>query len=826
MRASSSPHFLAAASSAAGTSTMSSRPYPKGCRGRGRRPYSDKPSGSDSQFVSGDSHFQSVHDTNQGFRPADFSKFPSPRQPNYGTVPPQSQYGSGQQFYGLRPQFSRPTPQQPYRPPPQFRPVAPPFGHDQKFRPQQQQFRPRAPKPADYRSWEFAKPGPSPHCERFTVLSYNILADYLATNHWSKLYFHIPRHILDWSWRKKNIIFELGLWSADILCLQEVDRFQDMDAELMPRGYNGIWKMRTGDPVDGCAIFWRVSRFKLLHEESIEFNKLGLRDNVAQICVFESLNQQKNSNPLAISASPANANRVVVCNIHVLFNPKRGEIKLGQIRVLLGRAHVVSKIWDGAPIVVCGDFNCTPKSPLYNFIIEQKMDLSELPRDKVSGQASAEIHLSRPSYAIYRPETADDSAQVSAVNHKEADKSDFPPVVHKLTCVSESGHGTSTGSCSTQFSADNGTTDFSISENHASGSLSSFPREGGSPICPIKDTSHEFNSANSITNNYSQVTENGHKENDGSSSSATVGLTRKYGESNLHTVSETQSTHDKNVTLSGNLSSNDISDSKSGGTFNSDVSQVEQRCDNTSPNSLEVSSSESPAVSSSLSAVNNKDDNSTSYGLNLQCELTSFNSSLDEKLESLSLNEVLNETKEDEILSEDCSSFLSELHNSGDRFPTDLNDFRRSNYGDSDEFSKEYSYNKDLHSRGDEILDDTPDVDYEVVDVEKYSYDPSAWTPMEIQTATGSADCKVMGHPLKLRSVYGEVEDSSGLRDSSGEPLVTSYHRRFLGTVDYIWRSEGLQTAKVLAPIPKHVMQWTRGFPTKDISPSDKGKGG
>lgn len=61
-----------------------------------------------------------------------------------------------------------------------------------------------------------------PFLERFTVLSYNILADYLAIDHRSKLYFHIPRHILDWSWRKKKIIFELGLWSADILCFQVI----------------------------------------------------------------------------------------------------------------------------------------------------------------------------------------------------------------------------------------------------------------------------------------------------------------------------------------------------------------------------------------------------------------------------------------------------------------------------------------------------------------------------------------------------------------------------------------------------------------------------
>lgn len=34
-------------------------------------------------------------------------------------------------------------------------------------------------------------------------------------------------------------------------------------------------------------ISYFFTRFKLLHEEAIEFNKFGLRDNVAQICVLE-----------------------------------------------------------------------------------------------------------------------------------------------------------------------------------------------------------------------------------------------------------------------------------------------------------------------------------------------------------------------------------------------------------------------------------------------------------------------------------------------------------------------------------------------------------
>lgn len=52
------------------------------------------------------------------------------------------------------------------------------------------------------------------------MLSYNMLADSLAHEHRSKLYFHIPYHMMDWQWRKNNLIFELGLWSADIMCFQ------------------------------------------------------------------------------------------------------------------------------------------------------------------------------------------------------------------------------------------------------------------------------------------------------------------------------------------------------------------------------------------------------------------------------------------------------------------------------------------------------------------------------------------------------------------------------------------------------------------------------
>ncbi|OMO79944.1 Endonuclease/exonuclease/phosphatase [Corchorus capsularis] len=388
-------------------------------------------------------------------------------------------------------------------------------------------------RPWDYREWEYAKTPAPPHCERFIVVSYNILADYLASTH-RNLYNHIPDDMMKWEWRKEKLMVELGLWSADIMCFQEVDKFHDLEEQLKCRGYSGIWKMRTGIAIDGCAIFWRTSRFKLLHEESIEFNKHQLRDNVAQICVLEIKSQNEDENEAAESD---HKKVVVVCNIHVLYNPKRGEIKLGQVRRLLERADAVSKSWDDAPVLLCGDFNCTPNSPLYNFISQQKLNLSRVDRDKVSGQASAQISTTPPP----RPQSQSESGDSSCV---------------------------------------------------------------GVPVTTV------------------------------------------------------------------------------------DV--------------------------------------------------------------------------------------------------------------------------KELVAGMDKIT----------------TYDiPSVWSPMEIATAGatsgGSEDCNLLiQHSLQLKSTYTEVKElelsvNSGTRDSNGEPLVTSYNRRFLGSVDYIWRSQGLHTVRVLAPFPKHAMQyWTPGFPT------------
>ncbi|XP_021992894.1 carbon catabolite repressor protein 4 homolog 6-like isoform X2 [Helianthus annuus] len=50
-------------------------------------------------------------------------------------------------------------------------------------------------------------------------------------------------------------------------------------------------------------------------------------------------------------------------------------------------------------------------SSLYNFISEQKLNMSELPRDKISGQYSAEIYPKRLVFSNFRSKSIDNATQ-------------------------------------------------------------------------------------------------------------------------------------------------------------------------------------------------------------------------------------------------------------------------------------------------------------------------------------------------------------------------------------------------------------------------------
>ncbi|GLU13336.1 hypothetical protein SLE2022_299740 [Rubroshorea leprosula] len=209
--------------------------------------------------------------------------------------------------------------------------------------------------------------------ERFMVASYNILGDRNSTKH-KDLYPSVPSNYMKWDYRKRVICEELIGLDPDIICLQEVDRFFDLRNTMQKAGYAGSYKRRTGDNVDGCAMLWKADKFRLLERESIEYKEFGLRDNVAQLSVLEMCK--------------AESKRLVVGNIHVLYNPSRGDVKLGQIRFLTSRAQILSDKWGNLPVVLMGDFNSTPQSAIYKFLTSSELNIKLYDRRELSGQRS------------------------------------------------------------------------------------------------------------------------------------------------------------------------------------------------------------------------------------------------------------------------------------------------------------------------------------------------------------------------------------------------------------------------------------------------------
>ncbi|MED6136194.1 hypothetical protein PIB30_053753 [Stylosanthes scabra] len=267
--------------------------------------------------------------------------------------------------------------------------------------------------PQIQRHWVEAPHQPLASSERFSVASYNILADRNASQH-RDMYLNVPSYYVNWDRRKRVICKELFGWDPDIICLQEVDKYIELSNILAKAGYTGSYKRRTGDTADGCAMFWKADKFRLLESESIQFKDIGLRDNVAQLLVFEeyllnrSLYKRKFSYPgrelviLCISnfilyrqMCESDSRRLLVGNIHVLYNPNRGEVKLGQIRFLLSRAKTLSERWGNSPIVLAGDFNSTPQSGIYKFLSSSELNIMLYDRKELSGQK-----LCRPAQVL------------------------------------------------------------------------------------------------------------------------------------------------------------------------------------------------------------------------------------------------------------------------------------------------------------------------------------------------------------------------------------------------------------------------------------------
>jgi len=229
---------------------------------------------------------------------------------------------------------------------------------------------------------------------RFTFISYNILSQTCLDDN-KDLYDASPPEVLEWDHRKHNLLKEIMHFKADIISLQEVnqdvyDEFFKPNLEM--QGYKGVYKRRTGEEKhDGCAIFYHAEKFELKKTLPVDFNR-GVeildRDNVALLIMLQPKKDWTGGQDM----------RLCVATTHLLFNPKRGDIKLAQLAVLLAELDRFTRkgveAGTGMPLyhpsILCGDFNAVPYSEIYRLVHRGRLKYENLVSKDISGQQDDE----------------------------------------------------------------------------------------------------------------------------------------------------------------------------------------------------------------------------------------------------------------------------------------------------------------------------------------------------------------------------------------------------------------------------------------------------
>ncbi|ODV91971.1 hypothetical protein CANCADRAFT_20833 [Tortispora caseinolytica NRRL Y-17796] len=232
---------------------------------------------------------------------------------------------------------------------------------------------------------------------QFAIMTYNILCDKYAT---AQLYGYTPSWALANKYRQDHIKQELLASDSDIICLQEIDVESHEDfflPTLSSKGYATVFYNKTRPwtktdsekrNIDGCAIYFKESKFQLVDQQKLEFNQLALRrDDLKKTeDVYNRVMNKDNIATVALLLHKQTGSKLIVVSAHIHWDPAYKDVKLVQGALLLEElAQLEKKFYDmnleppeglegpmpryasadKIPVVICGDFNSTPDSGVY-----------------------------------------------------------------------------------------------------------------------------------------------------------------------------------------------------------------------------------------------------------------------------------------------------------------------------------------------------------------------------------------------------------------------------------------------------------------------------
>ncbi|XP_041462744.1 nocturnin-like isoform X1 [Lytechinus variegatus] len=229
---------------------------------------------------------------------------------------------------------------------------------------------------------------------RVRVMVWNVLADALSMG--ADNFIKCPMEALLWEHRKYAIIEEILTYDPDVVCLQEVDHYEDFFQPVLQQiGYSGSFNPKPDSPCldcvinngpDGCAVLFKTGRFKLVKSElpNLEVDYNGKKFVSNQVAVMHHLKCISEELP---------AKEFCIATTHL--KAKRGyetmRAKQGQHLI-----EVLKNCSRNLPLIVGGDFNAEPTEDVYNVYKTSDLNLAS------AYQKLSKDGLQEPPYTTWK----------------------------------------------------------------------------------------------------------------------------------------------------------------------------------------------------------------------------------------------------------------------------------------------------------------------------------------------------------------------------------------------------------------------------------------
>lgn len=253
--------------------------------------------------------------------------------------------------------------------------------------------------------------------ESFKIFNYNILCDRYAN---PQQYPYVPSGALEWGHRKDIILRDIQTQDADIVCLQEVNTdslTETFNTNLAHMDYKGVFWPKTraktmsgkeAKAVDGCVIYFKQSEYILLDKQFIDFKNIAINrpDMKYQPDIFNRVMPRDDIAVVVFLENRRTGSRMIVVNAHIFWNPEFADVKLIQVAIMMEAVAAMAKKYSrwpaskgsessvqarqdddesaetnpeqptgtassggsSVPLLLCGDFNSTPDSGVYELL--------------------------------------------------------------------------------------------------------------------------------------------------------------------------------------------------------------------------------------------------------------------------------------------------------------------------------------------------------------------------------------------------------------------------------------------------------------------------